>query len=203
MMRRPGRSVRSSSTSRRARCPTRGIASTCERACPIASRRPSRPVRRPRPYNDEAGPRGSAGEVVGRRLPRDAVRLVPPVPGRSTRPSTGQWSNRSTSPGGAGRRRGPPAASPPRRRRSRAPADVPLPYGRAHAPPGVVAAAGLELPEGVDEPRRQQPFDPGSLLGRTPALPRLGPVREVDLGMGNVEVADQDERPAGRALSRR
>src|SRR5690606_27393944 len=80
-------------------------------------------------------------------------------------------------------------------------ADVLLAHADALAPPGVMALALLEVAEGVDPTRADPTVELLALDGREAArLHVLLGAREVDLLMGRVEVAHDEDGPALDAI---
>src|SRR5262249_53503954 len=76
-----------------------------------------------------------------------------------------------------------------------APPDVSRPAVHHLAPPRIVSAARLELPESVDETRVEQPGKVIALLVGESGVAAVGlRVREVDLLVRNVEVAAENDR---------
>src|SRR5919108_4758412 len=76
-----------------------------------------------------------------------------------------------------------------------APADVPV-AGPGHgAPPRVMAAAFLELAEGVEETRLHKRVEAGAFFGREPVVPDIGlGVGEVKFSVRHVQVAAKNHR---------
>src|SRR5579883_2584452 len=76
-----------------------------------------------------------------------------------------------------------------------APANVALARAAHRAPPGVMPAAALEFAERVNEASLHKGIEPGAFLdGETVVTDiRLG-VREIYLGMRDLEVAAKDDR---------
>ncbi len=73
------------------------------------------------------------------------------------------------------------------------PPHVALAHAGLRAPPGVPAAAGLELAEGVEEAGLHEGAEAGPLLGREAVVPDVGfRAGEIELRMGDVEIAADD-----------
>lgn len=75
-----------------------------------------------------------------------------------------------------------------------APADVPCSRAGQRAPPGVMTAALFKFPKGVNETGFDERAEAGPFLDSETVIAHVGlGIGEIDLGMGDVEVAAKDD----------